>query len=142
MQFFHYITFKKIIWIFILILNKEQNKRIRTKHKKCVWQQSSIFSRVFSALTYVLDIWITSAVKNIFGSLPKDCVDVDSSRETVKSCGVCEFASCDTITPLFMVCSASIVSNIFPLFSHLPSTIINTISFTSSPLFAEDSLIF
>lgn len=44
-------------------------------------------------------------------SLPKECVGVDSRRETVKSCGVCEFASCDTT--LFAPCSASVAANIF-----------------------------
>lgn len=46
---------------------------------------------------------------------------MDSRRETVKSCGVCEFASCDTITPLFAPCSASVAANIFFLPCYLPA---------------------
>lgn len=54
-------------------------------------------------------------VRKIFSdSLPKECVGVDSRRETVKSCGACEFTSCDTITPLFAPCSAFVAPNIFP----------------------------
>lgn len=69
---------------------------------------------------------------------------MDSRRETVKSCGVCEFASCDTITLLFApCCSASVAANIFSpalsfrrTYPHVGMTI-NTFPLPSPPLLSR-----